>query len=325
VSADAQPRIMVTGASGDSAQGVIRALRAADREYFIASVCINERNPGFLMSDVSAVAPPCRSEEEYVSFLVDFIEEHQIDVLIPTVDGELLLISERRAEIERRSGVRIVVGRHEAVLTCCDKLLTSKYLDVVGVAQPRLICGGFDEVRRCIESGIDVIMKPRLGGGSRGIKVLDTTALRSDDWMIEGYIYQHFERYVREFTSVVMKDDGKVRAVAVLERALSGGRTVWCRRVRSAQYEPMLKSVADGLEMPYLNIQFGAVGDGFQIFDLNPRFSGSTAVFSLVFNGPDLLVWKALTGSMPDFTCSERYFESMRYHADYVVNGLPNE
>jgi carbamoyl-phosphate synthase large subunit len=325
LSIERQARVLVTGASGDSAQGVIRALRAANQSHFIAGVCIHERNPGFLMSDVCAVAPAFRYADAYIDFLVEFIHQNDVNVLIPTVDGELPLISERRAEIEARSGVQIVIGSRDAVLTCCDKLATCKYLAAAGVHQPRTISGGFEGVRHYIEAGNTVIMKPRLGGGSRGIRLLDTAALSSDDWMADGHVYQHFERYEKEFTAVVMKDGVDVVAMVILERVLSGGRTVWCRRVRPEPYEAMLKTVASGLDLPYVNIQFGAVGVEFQVFDLNPRFSGSTSVFALVFNGPDLLARKALSGKMPSFSCSTRYFESMRYQSDVVVDRLPNE
>jgi hypothetical protein len=121
-----------------------------------------------------------------------------------------------------------------------------------------------------------------------------------------------------------MKDGGKVVAVAVLERALSGGRTSWCRRVASAPFETMLETVVSGLDMPYLNIQFGWVNGEYQVFDLNPRFSGSTAVFAQIFNGPDLLVRRAVEGAMPRFTPSAKYFESMRYLADYIVDRSPD-
>ncbi len=313
------PRVLVTGASGDSAQGVIRALRSADVAYFIASVCIHERNPGFLLSDVSSVAPPCRLEGDYIRFLVDFMQTHRIEVMIPTVDSELPLIARCREDIERQTGASVIIGSHDAVLTCCDKDLTARYLDAIRVGQPVML-RGVEEVRRALEAGVDVIMKPRLGGGSRGIRILGRDDLNQGRWMSEDCIYQRYEAYRREYTSVVMKDGPRVVAYAVLERALSGGRTAWCRRVPSAPFERMLEDVASGLDMPYLNIQFGQAGEELQVFDLNPRFSGSTAVFAQVFNGPDLLVCKTLEGCMPDFVTSGRYFESMRYLADYIVD-----
>lgn len=318
------PRILVTGASGDSAQGVIRALRGAATPYFIASVCIHQRNPGFLMSDASAVAPPCRLEDEYIRFLADFIAIHRIDVMIPTVDSELPFIARRRADIERETGARVIVGAHDAVLTCCDKDLTAHYLDTIRVGQPVMIRGGLEEVRRNLEAGVAVIMKPRIGGGSRGISILGRDDLGQAESLNADCIYQRYEAYRKEYTSVVMKDGARVAAVAVLERVLNEGRTTWCRRIPSAPFERMLETVASGLDMPYVNVQFGQAGDEFQVFDLNPRFSGSTAVFAQVFNGPDLLVRRALEGAMPLFTPSTRYFESMRYLADYIVDRCPD-
>ena len=322
---DTRTRVLITGASGDSAQGVIRALRGADRAYFIAAVCINERNPGFLMSDVNALAPPYSEESEYIDFLIEFIRRHTIDVLIPTIDGELPLISRRSEEIVRRSGAKVIVGEHDSVQICYDKLVTSRFLDELSVAQPILLSGGFDEIRRHIQDGNRVIMKPREGGGSRGIRILGDADLLSDRWMRDDCIYQHYERYEREYSSVALKDGKDVAAIAVLERELSGGRTVWSRRVKVSRYENLIHTVAAGLDLPYMNIQFGWQGSQLQVFDINPRFSGSTAVFSLVFNGPDLLVQKAVSGRMPKFKCSDRYFESMRYLADIVVDRAPHD
>ena len=167
-------------------------------------------------------------------------------------------------------------------------------------------------------------MKPRFGGGSKGIRILERGDLQGSEWLRDEYIYQHFDDYAKEYTAVVMKDGGRVAAVAVLERALAGGRTVWCKRVAAGPHEGMLKAVASGLDIPYLNIQFGMVDGMPHVFDLNPRFSGSTAVFALIFNGPDLLVQKALHGVMPDFLCGDRYFESVRFYDDLVVD-VPQE
>ena len=321
---DSIPRVLVTGASGDSALGVIRALRGAATPYFVASVCINERTPAFLMSDVSAIAPPCWMEDEYIQFLIDFVKTNSIDVVIPTVDSELPLIARRCLDLQQAGGAHVIVGSHDAVLTCCDKDLTAHYLDCVGVDQPRMLRGGVEELRRYLEAGVAVIMKPRLGGGSKGVRVLGPGSLSNNDWTSPDAIYQRFEAYETEYTAVVMKDGPRVAAMAVLERTLSGGRTNWCRRVQSEPYESLLLAVVSGLDVPYLNIQFGLVDNDLQVFDLNPRFSGSTAVFAQVFNGPDLLIRRALSGSMPDVVLSSRYFESMRYLADFMVERIPD-
>lgn len=319
------PKVLVTGASGDSAQGVICALRSALQPYFVASVCIKDNNPGFFMSDISAIAPAYKYEDDYIEFLIKFIIANSIDVLIPTIDGELTLLARRKVDIEHETGVKIIIGAHQDILTCCNKDLTVHYLDDISIDQPDIIRGGFNEVESYLIQGIKVIMKPRFGGGSRGIRILGQNDFGLNNWKLEGYIYQRYEEFITEFTSVVLKDGPKITAIAVLERRLQDGRTTWCRRVKSVPFEDMLKRISTGLDVPYINIQFGRAADGIKVFDLNPRFSGSTFAFSKIFNGPDLLVRKVLEGNMPNFFISERFFESIRYLSNYFSDCSADE
>jgi len=314
-------RILVTGAGGDSAQGVIRALRKAPCDYVIASVCIGQQSPGLHMSDIWGIAPPIKSEREYVEFLIEFVRQHAIDIIIPTIDGELLLMCRCRSEIEHLTQSKVILGSSESVAICADKLATSRYLSDVAVGQPvTMTVADETKISDMVNSGAKVIMKPRMGGGSKGIRILDAAALEVADWLSGDNIYQHFDEYSKEFTAVIMKDGGSVVATAVFERILSGGRTVWCKRVPAMEYKDMLKTVAHGLDIPYLNIQFGVDKGVPHVFDLNPRFSGSTAVFSEVFNGPHLLVQRHINGVMPPFSCSAVYFESVRYFEDLIFN-----
>jgi len=318
-------RVLVTGAGGDSAQGVIRALRKAPHDYVIASVCIGKHSPGLFMSDIREIAPPIALEIEYIEFLIEFVHRHAIDILIPTIDGELPLICKYRSEIEQRSKAKVIIGSSESVEICVDKLAASRYLSDVAVDQPlTMAVADAAQISDMIASGTKVIMKPRVGGGSKGIRILDAAALENTDWLNGENIYQHYDEYSKEFTAVVMKDGASIAATAVLERILSGGRTVWCKRVPGAEYEDMLRTVAHGLDIPYLNIQFGLVDGVPHVFDLNPRFSGSTGVFSEIFNGPHLLVQSHVHGAMPPFACADGYFESVRYFEDLIFNRHAN-
>lgn len=314
-------RILVTGAGGDSAQGVIRALRKAPHDYVIASICIGKHSPGLYMSDIREIAPPIALEAEYIEFLIGFIHRHAIDILIPTIDGELPLVCKFRSEIERRSKVKVIIGSEQAVSICSDKLAASAYLASVDVDQPETM--SIEDAARMsemISAGAKLITKPRMGGGSKGIRILGANDLENDDWLNGSNIYQRFDDYSKEFTAVVMKDGEGIAAIVVLERILGGGRTIWCKRVSAEPYEKMLREVADGLDIPYLNIQFGLVNGIPHVFDLNPRFSGSTGVFSEVFNGPHLLAQKYFSGAMPTFICADKYFESVRYYEDMIVD-----
>jgi carbamoyl-phosphate synthase large subunit len=314
-------KVLVTGAGGDGAQGVIRALRKSRSSYEIASVCINNRSPGLHMSDIFEISPPIVLESEYVNFLIEFINCNKIDILIPTIDGEISLISSNRCKIEQKTNSKVIVGSIKSTKICSDKLETSEYLCKIGVDQPTILSiDRVDLIKDSITSGTRIIKKPRIGGGSKGISLLDMGDLEKDDWLNKDFIYQKFQKYSKEYTAVVMKDDDNIVAVTVLERILTNGRTTWCKRVLSDKYDKMLRKIAKGLDIPYLNIQFGIVNDTPYVFDLNPRFSGSTGVFSEVFNGPHLLTQRYCTGVLPSFDCSNKYFESVRYYEDLIYN-----
>jgi carbamoylphosphate synthase large subunit len=211
-------RVLVTGAGGDSAQGVIRALRKAPCDYVIASICIGKQSPGLHMSDIRGIAPPIALEREYIEFLIEFVRQHAIDIIIPTIDGELPLICRCRSEIEHRSESKVIIGSSVSVAICVDKLATSQYLSDIAVGQPvTMTVADAAKISDMVKSGSKVIMKPKIGGGSKGIRILDATALKGADWLSGDNIYQHLDEYSKEFTAVIMKDGASVVATTVLE------------------------------------------------------------------------------------------------------------
>jgi len=314
-------RVLVTGAGGDTAQGVIRALRREVHGYIIASVCINEFSAGLFMSDISEIAPPYIQEKAYVEFLIKFVNKHSIDIIIPTIDGELSLICRSQEIIESKTKAKVIIGSLKSMMICADKLTTSKYLKSKNIDQPEtMIAKEADLIKQRIMSGEKIIMKPRVGGGSKGIRILHSKNILGVEWQNDDFIYQSFDKYTKEFTAVVMKNDNEIVATAVFERLLVGGRTTWCKRVPSESYNPMLYNISGGLDIPYLNIQFGMINKSYNVFDLNPRFSGSTGSFSLIFNGPHLLAQKYHRGVMPFFLDENNYFESVRYLDEFIIH-----
>jgi carbamoyl-phosphate synthase large subunit len=314
------PRILVTGAGGDSAIGVIKALRKARTSYVIYAVCIDKNSAGLKMADYHAIVPPVSDINNYISSLIELINRWSINILIPTVDSEIIKISKFHNKFNEETKCKIIIGKNSDILTCSNKQATSEYLASIEINHPKTFTSK-EEVSLSLQNGGDIIAKPCFGGGSKGINLLSADDLKVDDWFNDTFIYQEFERYSKEVTSVVLKDDSRIVGCAVFERVLANGRTVWCKRLPERNYSNFLTNIARGLNIPYINIQFGITADGrLSVFDINPRFSGSTSVFARVFNGPELLVEKLLTGSMPKFIPSTRFFESTIYYEDWIYN-----
>ena len=314
------PRILVTGAGGDTAIGVIKALRMARKNYVIYAVCIDEMSIGLKMADYRAVVPPVSDVNNYINSLIELMNKWSINILIPTVDSEIKIVSKFHNKLYEKTKCKVIVGEYSDIVKCSNKQATYKYLDSIEINHPKTFISK-EEVILSLQNGIDIIAKPRFGGGSKGIKILSKNDLSVDGWFNKNFLYQEFEKYSKEITSVVLKDERKIVGSVVFERILSNGRTVWCKRLPEGNYFNLLTTIANGLDIPYINIQFGITANGkSSVFDINPRFSGSTSVFARVLNGPELLVEKYLTGYMPKFIPSNTFFESAVYSEDWIYN-----
>ena len=194
-------RVLITGAGGDPAQGVMRALRNADHDYVIASTCIHDHSAGLYMSDISSIAPPCSENSRYINFLIEYINSHSIDILIPTIDGEMSLISQYQYQIKAQTKSKIIVGSFQDVTVCDDKLATSNYLKSRDISQPKTMAAtDVEEIKYYLSNDEKIMMKPRFGGGSKGIQILDETNYQRSDLINDQYVYQVFDTYAKEFT-----------------------------------------------------------------------------------------------------------------------------
>lgn len=310
--------ILITGASGDAAQGVIRSLRRADKEYTITSTCIYPDNVGFFMSDHSFVVPNVSSRSSYVSCLIDIMLNNKIDVLIPCIDSEIELISNHRLLIEEKTQSKVLIGAPSSVLICSDKLKMFDFLRQQHLPTPECITE-YPKLQELLYTGADCVCKPRCGGGSSGQLLINQNSPNIPSYLDPNYIYQEKLPFEREITSVVMKESNSVFHYAAFERKLRDGRTIYARTTEVNPIHHHLSTLANNLDIPYFNVQFGVIDQTYYIFDINPRFSGSTSLFSLIFNGPHLLCQQIKQGTMPSFNHNTSPFSSMRYYEDFVI------
>ena len=153
------PRILITGAGGDTAIGVIKALRKARNNYVICAVCINEKSIGLKMADYQAVVPPVSDVNNYISSLIELINKWSVDILIPTVDSEITTISEFHNKFKKKTSCKVIIGKYSDIVICSNKQATSKYLDSVEISHPKIFTSE-EEVSLSFENGMDIIVKP---------------------------------------------------------------------------------------------------------------------------------------------------------------------
>lgn len=103
------PRVLVAGAGGPSGAAAIRALDGEALDIFSADIDPNAPGLGLVDEDRRLTVAKGYGYS-YTEVLFELCEEHRIDVLVPAMGCELLLLASARAFFAE-IGTRIVLPR----------------------------------------------------------------------------------------------------------------------------------------------------------------------------------------------------------------------
>ena len=292
-------RVLITGMGGPAGISVLRGI--ADDPLDVYSADIDPFAAGlYLVAPGRRVMLPRGDSPRFVPAVMDVCREHAIDVLVPTVDSELLPVAEARGEFEA-AGVALVNPSAETLRMCLDKwALHQRCEGVVRVPASAVIDGDFDPA--LIE--LPVIVKPRSGSGSRGIRLIsdrdELAAVARDGTQL---VQEHLPGPEHSL-DVLARRDGRVLAVVPRERLkVDSGIAVTARVTRDEQLESFGRTVAERIGLVGVgNVQVKqAAGGEPALLEVNPRFPGSMPLtIAAGVNMPALAVREALGHPMPD-------------------------
>ncbi|WP_026622525.1 carbamoyl-phosphate synthase large subunit (plasmid) [Ensifer sp. WSM1721] len=272
-------KVFITGAGALLGQGIIRALR---RSTLKATIVVGDPNPlsaGLYWGDVAHLVPMA-NDPAYLDRLGALLRAERPDILIPGTDVELPILSTNREAIERTYGTKVIISSPRVVSIANDKWLTSEFLRERGLGFVPSCLPGHEEVL-IEECGFPLVVKPRVGARSIGFSVvrnreqLTRAIAEQADIVIQKYVGSE----ATEYTAGTLTFDGKCRATIVMRRDLRDGNTY---RAFAEPFPALNKAMAEaaaalGAYGP-ANFQF-RLDDGVpRIFEINARFSGTTAV-----------------------------------------------
>jgi carbamoyl-phosphate synthase large subunit len=117
--ASTPPRVLVAGAGGPSGVAAIRALDGETLDIFSADIDANA--PGLGLVDEDRRLPVAKGYgDSYTELLFELCEEHRIDVLVPAMGCELLLLASARAFFAE-IGTGIVLPSEKTLRVCLDR------------------------------------------------------------------------------------------------------------------------------------------------------------------------------------------------------------
>jgi len=338
--------VMVTGVGGGGhGEQIIKALRLADTPYRIVGTDMSPMSKGLLDVDYPYILPPA-TDPDYIPSVLALCRRHAVKALFHGSEPELNVLSRNREVIERE-GIFLPINPQSVIDVCMNKNLTYEFLTANKFLAPRTI-----RVRAQSDLAdvpfLPAVLKPSLGGGgSANVLIAQTREeLTAFARHLLG-IYPEFivQEYVGnpdcEFTvGVLLSLHGELwNSIAVRRFILSslsnrikipnktdnsrlGQFLAISNGISQGEIGPFPEvtgpceeiAVALGVKGP-VNIQCRYVDGKVNVFEINPRFSGTTSLRAMVgYNEPDLLIRHHVLG--------EHVSPRFPYRSGVIMRGL---
>ena len=152
-------------------------------------------------------------DPDYIRNLLNICADDHIDLLIPTIDTDLLILSENREKFEK-IGTRVMISAPDKIRICRDKNNTSQFFVDCGLHAPMPV-NDWREYR----SGYPAFIKPKDGSSSiNAFKIENAEELEVYAGQVEDYIVQPFVKG-HEYTIDIFCDwDGSPISIVPRER-----------------------------------------------------------------------------------------------------------
>lgn len=254
---------------------------------------------------------PDKNPENFLSFLIDYLKENKIDVIIPVRDDTTEIVSKNAKALSAFTSFLVPTASQFDIAR--DKSETIKLARKLSIPHPKTVLTHEEpfEIEQLKELfDLPVLIKPRISSGSRGIKVIKNWNEFSEEYskihaefpypMIQEFI-EHGGAYGVSFLFLngIMK--ARFTHKRLREFPESGGPSTLRTGVSFPEIEIYSQNILSALNwngVAMVEYRVDRNTGNPMLMEINPRFWGSleTAVFSGV-DFPRLLVDASLSGN----------------------------
>lgn len=246
-----------------------------------------------LAADVTMQAPamhiaaepvllPRTDDELFLDTLIQECERREVSLVVPTRDGELLVLGQNRQTLEDH-GISVAVSDPDAVRTCLDKGVFNQHCRDNGFPTPEVI-------ERPTVDDLPLFARPRQGQASTGAGVIRSEA---DLATCTDHVFARIVHASEYTIDVFLRRDGKAISAVPRERVLVvGGESQVTRTVGDDELVEQSAALCEsiGLTGP-ATVQAFRADDAILFIEVNPRFGGASALsFRAGAPGPRWLV-----------------------------------
>ena len=344
-----QINLMITGVGGGGhGEQILKALRLSQTNYNIVGGDMSPMSKGLVEVDIPYILPPA-GHPQYLSSLLAVCKNENVQALFHGSEPELKIMSKERKRI-KEAGLFLPINPESVIQLCMDKYKTFQFLAEKNFSVPQTVeVTQLEDIENI--SFFPTILKPSIGGGGSANVFLaqNFEELYSfSKYLIEIYPKFIAQQYVgtpdEEYTvGILISMDGELlNSIAVKRNILSSlsNNLKVPNKTENKSLGPIL-AVSSGISQGEIGkfpeitkpcediaLKLGSRGAiNFQcrfsegkvfIFEINPRFSGTTSLRAMAgYNEPDTLIRKHLLGE--DIT---PHFE---FKSGFIMRGLHEE
>lgn len=266
-------RVMITGTGGAAGPGVLRLLEDPNLELWAADP--DPMSPGlYLVERCRRLILPPATDPDFVERLVAACRRHEIDVVVPTGDDELAVLSRRQEDLFD-AGITVVMNPAHAVDFSLDKFMLAR-LCGDDVLTPRT-----ELLTQDTEPWFPAFVKPRVGSGSHGARLVEEPGDLAHVPRDGSYIIQEFLPGDEYSVDVLVRRDGVVVCVVPRTRdRVDAGVAVASRTLHDRAMIEAATTVVRQLGVRGVaNVQLRRNSKGRPaLLEVNPGMSGSLVV-----------------------------------------------
>ncbi len=296
-------RVLVTGVGSLLGQGILKTIQDSSldckiigTDYFPTAVGLYWVDKGYILPDL---LKPEINEAQWIDVLINIINQENIKLVLPGIDFEIPILARNKSFIENQTGAILLVSSEEVVQIGDDKWETYKYLKNKHFFYPN------SSLPKTAESFIQsnpfpLIVKPRFGHTSENVFLVKNNkelneALKVCDKPI---IQEYLEDPEQEYTCGATCIDQEIITIISLRRTLKNGNTQQAFCERTDIIDAYIRKLTLSLN-PFgpINFQLRVTDRGPVVFEINPRFSGTTPIRALFGVNEVKAVITKLTGA----------------------------
>lgn len=265
--------ILSAGRRVELVQSFQKAAKTLNIKSNVVAGDCSETAPAIYFADRKAILPRI-NEDNYLDEIINVCKREDIKLVIPTIDTDLLLLSEERDRIESESGAVVLISSTEVISICRDKIITQKFLEENGFKIPNMYS---EEELDSGELEFPLFIKPKSGSSSiNTFKVNNIEELATYRSLIKEPIVQDFMEG-KEFTVDVFLDfDGNlITVVPRLRMATRSGEISKGRIIKDREIIEDIKRLVEVLKpIGHITVQLMKTNKGIEYIEINPRFGG---------------------------------------------------